>query len=62
VQYAVGKDWKDAARQVKSPEKPAGGTINTVTFEPVTAAKVRVVFIHNGQSRSGISEILVWKD
>jgi hypothetical protein len=62
VQYAAGSEWKDAAKQVKSPEKPTGGTINTVTFEPVTAAKVRVMFIHNGQSRSGISEILVWKD
>jgi hypothetical protein len=62
VQYAVGNEWKDAAKQVKSPEKPTGGVINTVTFEPVSAAKVRVMFIHNGQSRSGISEILVWED
>jgi hypothetical protein len=62
VQYAVGSQWKDAAKQTKSPEKPTGGAINTVRFEPITAAKVRVLFLHNGPARSGVSEILIWKE
>jgi F5/8 type C domain/Trehalase len=62
VQYAVGDEWKDAVKQMKSPEKPTGGVINTVTFEQIAAAKVRVVFLHNGPARSGVSEILIWRE
>jgi hypothetical protein len=62
VQYAAGDVWKDAAKQIKSPEMPTGGMINTVNFEPATATKVRIMFTHNGRARSGISEILIWND
>jgi hypothetical protein len=62
VQYANGDQWKDASKQIKSPEKPTGGVINTVTFEPITAAKVRVVFVHDSPARSGGSEILIWTE
>jgi hypothetical protein len=60
VQFWDGSAWKDAAGQKKSPETPAGGVRNTVTFAQVKAAKVRVVFTHQGKARSGLSEIEVW--
>ncbi len=62
VQYFDGSDWREAAKQVKSPAAPLGGVINSVRFDRVTAAKVRVLFTHQGQARSGVSEILVWKE
>jgi hypothetical protein len=60
VQSWDGSSWKDIAGQKKSPELPAGGAKNTVTFAPVRTAKVRVVFTHSGQARSGLSEIEIW--
>ena len=48
------------------PSQNAGDTgrhaVNTVTFPKQTASKCRVVFTHQGKSRSGVSEILVWKE
>jgi hypothetical protein len=60
VQCWDGKEWRDVAGQKKSPEAPAGGVRNTVTFPPVTTGKVRVVFTHKGKARSGLSEIEMW--
>jgi hypothetical protein len=60
VQSWDGKEWRDIPGQKKSPESPAGGARNTVTFPPLTTAKVRVVFTHKGKARSGLSEIEVW--
>jgi hypothetical protein len=33
-----------------------------VRFDRLRARKVRVVFTHAGQARSGVSEILVWNE
>jgi hypothetical protein len=60
VQVWDGSAWKDAPEQKKSPEAPAGGVRNSVTFPRVETAKVRVVFTHKGKARSGLSEIEVW--
>lgn len=61
VQYFDNDEWQDVANVKKSPEKPQGGTMNTVTFDPVMSRKLRVVFTHAGQSRSGLTEIEVWE-
>lgn len=47
--------------QTKTPEKPAGSAVNTVTFPKLTTTKFRVVFTHQGKARSGMTEILAWK-
>ena len=64
--YAVevwdGAAWRRPEQETRSPEKPAGGIMNTVAFAPVEAAKVRVVFTHRGKSRSGVSEVFVWEE
>jgi hypothetical protein len=60
AQFWDGAAWKDVPRQKKSPETPAGGVRNTVTFPQVQTAKVRVVFTHQGKARSGLSEIEIW--
>ena len=62
VQSWNGSEWKDIPGQRKSPEKPAGSTVNTVVFNPQTTSKFRVVFTHRGNARSGVTEILAWKE
>ena len=54
--------WQEVADQKKVPAQPTGGAGNTVTFPAVSAAKVRVVFTHQGQARSGVTEMEVTKD
>ena len=62
VQYSLDGKWRDAERQVKTPATPIGSAVNTVTFAHVTTSKVRIVFTHRGESRSGLTEIEVWKE
>lgn len=54
--------WQEVPDQKKVPAQPTGGAGNTVTFPAVSAAKVRVVFTHQGQARSGVTEMEVTKD
>ncbi|HEU5069152.1 MAG TPA: discoidin domain-containing protein [Verrucomicrobiae bacterium] len=62
VQSWSGSEWQDVPDQVKTPVKPLGSAVNTVTFSKVTTSKFRVVFTHHGQARSGVTEILAWKE
>ncbi len=61
VQYLAGDQWSDVVNVKRSPEKPKGSARNTITFDKVTSNKVRVVFVHAGKPRSGLTEIEVWK-
>ncbi len=60
LQTFANDEWREIAAQTKTPEVPAGGTANTVTFPPLTTAKLRVLFTHKGEARSGVTEIEVW--
>ena len=62
VEYWSGAQWNIADAQIKTPATPAGSALNTVRFTTVSASKVRVVFTHKGQAKSGVTEIMVWKD
>jgi hypothetical protein len=62
ILYADGPAWHDVANIVRRPERPTGGVRNTVTFDRVRAAKLRVEFIHQGKARSGLTELEVWKE
>jgi len=62
VQSWTGSEWKEVPDQVKTPAKPVGSAVNTVTFPKLTTAKFRVVFTHQGNSRSGVTEVLAWKE
>ncbi len=56
-----GNEWQAMAQQVKSPATPTGGMANIVTFTPAEVGKLRVVFTHKGQARSGMTEFEVWE-
>jgi hypothetical protein len=53
--------WKELSGQVKSPETPTGNMANELTFKPVTLKKLRLVFTHEGQARSGLTELEIWE-
>lgn len=62
VEYWDGQAWQPVQHAKPSPEQPAGSQWNEVQFDPVQASKVRVVFTHAGKARSGVSEILIWRE
>ena len=62
IQHWSGTEWHDVQNAKNSPAQPLGSQWNEARFEPVTSAKVRIVFTHRGQSRSGVSEVLIWND
>jgi hypothetical protein len=62
VQSWTGSEWQEVPDQTRTPVKPVGSTVNTVTFPRQTTTKFRVVFSHNGRARSGVTELLVWRD
>ena len=62
IQHWTGTEWHEVSNLKKSPEQPLGSQWNEARFEPVTSSKVRIVFTHRGQSRSGVSEVLIWND
>lgn len=62
VQRWDGKSWLDVEEPVSNPVMPMGGQMNEIRFKSLLATKLRIVFVHAGKSRSGVSEILVWKE
>jgi len=55
-----GAAWRPAARPRRTPEQPAGGQYNEVRFDRVETARVRILLVHRGAARSGLSELLIW--
>jgi len=62
IEYFDGSTWMPAANQRRSPEKAVGGAMNSVRFDKVTAAKVRLVCTHKRDAKSGVTELEVWND
>lgn len=53
--------WQTIDTIEKSPEVPAGSQWNQAIFAPVSTSKLRIVFTHAGNARSGVTEIMVWQ-
>ena len=62
IQHWTGTHWQDVRNLTLTPQQPLGGQWNEARFDPVTSLKLRIVFIHCGQSRSGVSEVVVWNE
>lgn len=62
IQYWTGTEWHDVTNTRKSPDQPLGGDWNEARFDPVKSSKTRILFTHRGQSRSGVSEVMIWND
>lgn len=62
VEAWIKDQWREVNSPRADPPKPAGGQWNEVRFDPTETPKIRVVFRHKGQSRSGVTEILAWRE
>jgi hypothetical protein len=62
VQTWEDSGWREIEGQLKTPALPVGSAVNTVRFPKLTITKFRVVFTHKGQARSGLTEILAWRE
>jgi hypothetical protein len=62
IQVWAEGEWRDVPQARHEPEQPTGSMMNTVRFAPLSTSKLRVVFVHHERSRSGLTEIEVWKD
>ena len=62
VQTWDGSAWRDAPNPTATPKTPVGGVRNTITFTAVKTPKLRVLFTHRGQARSGVTEIEAWRE
>lgn len=61
IEYWNGDSWQEVQNASTLYESPVGGVSNTVRFDSVSTSKVRAVFVHNGASRSGVTEFEVWE-
>jgi hypothetical protein len=57
LEYHDGTHWKSIPAQQRHPTEPVGRRPNTVVFPVMEVAKLRVLFLHDGQARSGVTEL-----
>jgi hypothetical protein len=52
--------WRSVPRQRRAPARPAGRRANTITFAPVTTARLRVLLTPRPGGALGLTEIEAW--
>ena len=62
IEYLADDLWREVESIARTPAAPTGGVVNTATFRPVSATKLRVVFRHRGAARTGLTEIEAWSE
>jgi hypothetical protein len=60
IEYWDGRAFKPVENARFTPKKPAGGKPNEATFSPVKTSRIRVVFTHRANAKSGVTEMEVW--
>ena len=60
VHYFKGNEWKEVGKIQKSPIELIGSSENIGVFAPIRTNKIRVMFVHKGKARSGLTELEVW--
>ncbi|MDP2955420.1 MAG: discoidin domain-containing protein [Longimicrobiales bacterium] len=61
VEAWVGGAWVATAERARMPPLPMAWALNVVELEPVETERVRVVFTHAGELRSGLTELRVFE-
>jgi hypothetical protein len=54
--------WEEIPAQRRFPEAPAGRRANTVAFDRIATARLRLVLTHRAGASSGLAEIEAWAD
>ena len=52
--------WTPIPKQSRTPKRPRGGMLNTVSFSKLATKRVRIVMTHQPGVQSGLSEVLAW--
>jgi hypothetical protein len=60
VQHWRDGSWADVEGAVRTPSRPAGGTLNRVTFAPVVTSRIRIVFTPQPGAGVGVTELESW--
>lgn len=55
-----GTEWKAIPTQTRTPEKPTGHRANIVRFPALATAKIRAVFHHAPEGKTGLTEFEAW--
>lgn len=58
VEYWNGSGWTSVPNQTRTTSEPAGNALNLVVFDTVIADRLRVVFAHKANAKTGASEIV----
>lgn len=57
IEAMIDGKWKKLETTRTDPEKPTGGRPNSFEFSSIETLKIRFVFVHQGEARSGVTEI-----
>jgi hypothetical protein len=62
VEAWLNGSWVPVSNPIKNPAVPVGGGPNVVEFSAVETTKIRILFNHKGNSRSGMTELELWSN
>jgi hypothetical protein len=62
IEYWDETTWQPVANADYEPTEPIGSQANQVRFSPLTTTKVRVIFQHRDDAKSGLTELEVWRE
>jgi hypothetical protein len=57
----VNGRWITVPERSRIPREPTAWALNSVQLEPTTTSRVRVVFVHDGSDRSGLTELRIFE-
>ena len=60
LEYLDDDAWKPVPNQQRAPVQPTGHRANTIQFAALDVQKLRAVFTHAGEGRTGLSEFEAW--
>lgn len=62
IEVEQGGQWVPVAHERHEPPEPLGSGLNAATFDRVATRKLRVVFEHREKSKSGVTEVEIWRE
>ncbi|MEI8211477.1 MAG: discoidin domain-containing protein [Planctomycetota bacterium] len=62
IEWWDGTNWYSTKDETHTPERPAGSQWNVARFSTVESVGLRIVFKHRLPAKSGVTEVMVWKD
>jgi hypothetical protein len=62
LEYWNGKSWQVVPGQSRSPEKATGHRANVIRFPELKTERIRAVFTHAANGKTGLTEFEAWGD